>query len=110
MCWPIDFATASTCLQIGRAVLVGRRADGDELEQAVVDALLNVGRELEPACLDVAFHVVLEAGLVDRDLAVVEPRDLVFVDVDADDVVAHLRHAGTGDQADIARIRKLLIS
>ena len=45
---------------------------------------------------------LLEAGLVDRDLAVLEARDLVGVDVDAVDVVAELGEARRGDEADVA--------
>ncbi len=36
-------------LQVGRAVLVGRRADGDELDAAVRDALRRIGGEVQPA-------------------------------------------------------------
>ena len=36
-------------LQVGRAVLVGRRAHRDELQRAVRDAARDIGRELEPA-------------------------------------------------------------
>ena len=89
-------------LEIGRAVLIGRRAHGNELEQAVIHGFLGVGRELESPGLDVALDVGLEARLVDRDLALVQASDLVLVDVVADDVVAHFGHAGTGDEADIA--------
>ena len=45
---------------------------------------------------------LLEAGLVDRDLAALEARDLVGVDVDAPDLVAELGEAGGGDEADVA--------
>ena len=89
-------------LEIGRAVLIGRRAHGNELEQAVIHGFLGVGRELEAPGLDVAFDIGLEAGLVDRNLALVQASDLVLVDVVADDVVAHFGHAGACDEADIA--------
>ena len=89
-------------LQVRRAVLVGRRADRDHLEQAMVYALLHVGRKLEAAGLDVAFDVVIKAGLIDRHLAIIKARDLVLVDVDADDVVARFGHAGAGDEAHVA--------
>ena len=45
---------------------------------------------------------LLEAGLVDRDLAALEALDLVGVDVDAPDLVAELGEAGRGDEADVA--------
>ena len=44
----------------------------------------------------------LETGLVDRYLALIEPLDLVLIEVAANDVIAHFRHAGAGDEADIA--------
>jgi hypothetical protein len=81
-------------LQVRGAVLIRRRAHGDELEQAMIHALLHVGGELEAAGLYVALDVVVQTGLVNRDLALVQPRNLVFVDVDANDVVARFGQAG----------------
>ena len=89
-------------LEIGRAVLIGRRAHGNELEQAVIDGFLRVSGELEAPGFDVAFDVSLEARLVDRYLAFIQASNLVLVDVVTDDVVAHFGHAGTGNKADIA--------
>ena len=43
-----------------------------------------------------------QPGLVDRNLALFEPVDLILVDVDAGDVVAAVGEAGAGDQADVA--------
>jgi hypothetical protein len=40
------FGDGEHVLQVGRAVLVGRGADGDELDLAEIDAGLGVGREL----------------------------------------------------------------
>ena len=88
-------------LQVGRAVFVGRRADRDELEQPVGDALRDVGRELEATCLDIAFDVSLETGLVYRNVPGIQALDLGLVDVDAHDVVAG--HTCAGHQADVAR-------
>ena len=39
---------------------------------------------------------------MDRDLARVQPRNPGSVDVDANDVIARVRKAGTGDEADVA--------
>ena len=89
--------------EVGRTVLLGRGADRDELEQAVTDALFGVGRELEAPLVEVALDQHVEPGLVDRDVALLQPRDLAGVDVDADDVVAGLGEAGAGDQADVTR-------
>ena len=48
------------------------------------DALLRVGGELEAALLEVALHQLVETRLVDRDLALLQARDLAGVDVDAE--------------------------
>jgi len=45
----------------------------------------------------------LEPGLVDRDLATVQHRDLALVDVDADDVVAGIGETRAGHETDVAR-------
>ena len=57
-------------------------------------------REVHP--LAVLGDQLLEAGLVDRDLALLEALDLVGVDVDAVDLAAELREARRGDEADVA--------
>ncbi len=90
-------------LHVGRPVLVRRRADGDELQRAVRHGLVDVRGEREPARLDVAADHRLEAGLVDGDPALLQDVDLARIHVEAQDVVAHFREAGAGDQADVAR-------
>ena len=44
-----------------------------------------------------------QAGLVDRDLAPLQLRDLLGVDVHAPDLAAELREPGSRDQPDVAR-------
>src|SRR5205085_6149197 len=80
----------------------GRRAHGDEDDVAVADGVRGVGGELQPAGRVVGLDHRLQARLVDRNDAVVEAFDLRRVDVDAHDVMADLRQAGAGDEADIA--------
>ena len=87
--------------QVRRAVLVGRRADRDDLEQAVGDRGLGVGREREPALVPVAGDHFVESRLVDRDLAGVQARDLGRIDIDADHVVAGVCQAGAGHETDV---------
>jgi hypothetical protein len=58
-------------------------------------------RETKAPCRNVAMHQGLKPRLMDRDLAGTESIDLVGIDVDAQDMVARIRQAGTGDQADI---------
>ena len=62
----------------------------------------GVGGEVQPAGGVVGLDHRLQARLVDRDHAAIEPIDLGRVDVDADHVVADLGQARAGDQADIA--------
>ena len=50
---------------------------------------------------DVARDQVVEARLVNRDLASVERIDLALVEVATDDVIAHVGKAGARDQPNI---------
>ncbi len=87
-------AAASTYCMSAAPSSSGGRADADELHRAVLHRGGDVGREMEAAGDHVAQHHLLQAGLVDRDLAVLEQVDLAFVHIHADDVVAHFRQAG----------------
>ena len=91
--------------EVGRAILLGRRADGDELEEAVRDPVLGAGCEDETALLDIAPDDVIEPWLVDRDLALLKPGHLAGVDIHADDVVAGLGEAGTGNKPHVTRTK-----
>ena len=89
--------------QIGRAVLVGRGADGREDHFDVVEAFGEVGGEVEASCTDVALHERIEPRFVDGDGAAVQCVDLLPVYVHAGDVEPHFGEAGPRYQADIAR-------
>jgi hypothetical protein len=67
----------------------------------VVERVAEVGGEVEP--LAVALDELGQARLPDRDPALLQPADLLRVDVDAPDLVAQLGEAGGGDEADVAR-------
>ena len=87
--------------QVGMAVAAPRRrADRDEHRIGVAHGG-KVGREGKPSLLPVGGDQIGEAGLVDRDVALIERRDLVGVAVDADDVVTEIRKAGPGHEPDI---------
>jgi hypothetical protein len=62
----------------------------------------HVGGELQPARRHVALHHLLQAGLEDGHVAVVQDADLAFVHIQAHHVVAHLGQAGARHQAHIA--------
>ncbi len=87
--------------EVRRAVLLGRRADRDELEETVPDPGDGVGRELEPALLGIAPDELFESRFVDRDLALLQARNLGRVDVDAQHLVAGIGEAGARDEADV---------
>ena len=100
---PADVARhAEHVLQVGRAVLALRRADGDEDDLGGADGLGQVGRERQPLLARVAPDQLLEPRLVDRHPPAAKHPDLRLVLVDADDVVAVLGEAGAHDQPDVA--------
>ncbi len=89
-------------LQIGGAVLVGRRADRDELDLAVRDARFHIGGKRDAPGRAGARDDFLQARLVDRNPAVVQDLDLAGIDVEAKHVVPDFREARAGDETDVA--------
>ena len=88
--------------EVGRAVRLGRRADGDEDGPRRADGLGQVGGEAQPSFVDVLADDRVEPGLVDRDLPLAQGFDLPDVDVDADHVVAEVGQTGAGDETDVS--------
>ena len=87
--------------QVGRAVLLGRGADGDEDDLGLLHGGVQVRGELEAAIGDVAPDHLLQARLVDGHDALVQAVDLGRDLVHADHVVAHVRKDDARDQPDI---------
>ena len=85
-------------LEIGTAIFIRRRAHRDEDDLAMGDRRGGIGGEIELASRVVTLDDRLEAGFIDGDDALLEALYLGFVDVNADDVVAHFRETGAGDQ------------
>jgi hypothetical protein len=79
-----------------------RRADRDEHRVGLGDRAFQIGRKIEPAARHVVGDETVEIGLVDRDLALAQRRDLLLVLVDAGDVMAEIGKARAGNKADIA--------
>ncbi len=79
-----------------------RRADGDEHRVRALDRLGEIGGEAEAPGGRVAGDDLVEARLVDRDLASLQARDLAVVLVDAGDFDAEFGKARARNQADIA--------
>ena len=88
-------------LQVGRAVFVRRCAHGDELQGAVLDGFLGIGGKGQAAGFNRMLHDVIQARLVNGDLAVLQLFDFALVDIHAQHVVPHVRQAGTRHQANI---------
>jgi hypothetical protein len=79
----------------------GRGAHRHEQQAGVLERPAELGGEFQAR--GVAREQLLQAGLVDRHLPALQPRDLLGVDVDAPHLTAQLGEAGSGHQADVAR-------
>ena len=88
--------------EIGRTVLLGRGADGDEDRQGAPDGRVEIGGEVEPTGLGVLFHQRVETRFVDRHLTAQQHVDLALVLVDAGDVDAEVGETRSGDQTHVA--------
>ena len=88
--------------EIGRAVLAGRRADGDEDSRRGFKSRPQVGRETQASGFLVLGDQGRQARLVDWNPARLQLGDLRLILVDADDVHAEVGEACTRDQADVA--------
>jgi hypothetical protein len=90
-------------LHVGRPVLVGRRTDRDELQDAVCNGGILIRREMQSAGSDVARDHRRESRLVNRHVALVQHLDLARIDIETQHVVADLGQAGPGDETDVTR-------
>src|SRR3984957_1278166 len=88
--------------QIGGAILIAARADGDDLEETVRDGLHRIGRELDTSGLAIALDQRLKARLMNRHIALIQTLDFFGVYVDAHDMVARLGKTCPCDQTDVA--------
>src|SRR5262245_969348 len=77
------------------------RADSNERDVAGTDRRAQVRSRAQPVS-DMSLQQFVEAGLEYRALAPLQRLDLLLVRVDADDLVAELRKAGSAHEADIA--------
>ncbi len=101
MCSPIVRATASTWRRSAEPSSSGGVPTAMIWNRPWATAALASVVNCEPALVPVAGDHLVEARLVDRDLAGVQARDLGRVDVDADHVVAGVRQAGAGHETDV---------
>ena len=103
-------------VEVGRAVVSLRRADGDEDALCGRHGLFVIGREFEAARAGVPQHEFGQAWLVDGDLTLPQGLDLLGVDIDAEYVVAGLSEASAGyepnvtgpDHGDLQEVRSKL--
>jgi len=88
-------------LQIGTAVFIRRRTDGNEDDVAMGDRCCGIGGELQASFLVVLHHHRGQTRFENRDLPLIEAIDLGAVDIDTNDLIAHFSQAGARDQTDI---------
>src|SRR5690606_31505009 len=88
--------------QIRRAILAGRRADGDEEHFGLFHRLAQRGGEMQATRGVIFADDGFQPRLVDWQDALLEVGDLLLVDIDAVDRIAHLRDAGPCHEADVA--------
>ena len=86
--------------QVGVAGLGRRRPDGDEEEVRPGHRLLDVERESD--ALGIPLEHLVEARLVDRDLACLQPLDPLGDDVADHDLVPEICEARARHEADVA--------
>ena len=88
-------------LKVGGAVLVGRRTDGDELDGAMVNGLVDVGREVQATGGHIAPDHFLQPRFVDGYAASFKDADLFRIDIKAENVIAHFGQTGATDQSNV---------
>ena len=88
--------------EVGGAVIALRRRHAEVHEFAIGNGVGGAHDELETAGAATFDHQVLESVLEDRDLAVVERRDLPLIDVSTHHVVAHVGKTCPGRQTHVA--------
>ena len=88
--------------EVGLAIALGRRADGDEDDDGAADRVGEIGRERQAGIRHVARDHLFQARLVDRHAAGTQLGDLVVLVVHTDDLVAEVGEDGARDEADVA--------
>ena len=90
--------------QVGAVfALLLRGSDAEEVHVGELGRRVVVGGELQPTGIEVVAQHLSQPGLVERDVAGGQFRDLAGVDVDADDLVAEFGHAGGMGGAEVTR-------
>jgi hypothetical protein len=89
-------------LEISGAVLARRRTDGDEDYLGRADRFGKIRREREPAFLLVPLYNRFKALLLNRQVVLLEPSDLLLVDVGAGDAVARFRETRAYNESNVA--------
>jgi len=86
-------------LQVGTAVLIGRRTYGREHHLDIVEHLGEVGGEVQAVVLHIAPNKLLKPGLIDGHDAILQLLNLGGVHVDTGDVGTHLGKTRAADQS-----------
>jgi hypothetical protein len=72
------------------------------MKRAMRHCARNVGREAQPACLDVSFDDRVQPGFVNRNATLFKDANLLRVDVQAQHIVAHFCQARGRDQPHVS--------
>ena len=88
--------------EVGGAIFFRRSADRNENSEGLLDSRGEVSGKVKAPGPGIFFHQRVQPGLVDRNLAVEEFRDLLLVFVDAGHVDAEISKTGPGDEPNVA--------
>ncbi len=88
--------------QVGTAVLPGRGTYCDEEHLNIIQAFRQIGGEDAACRLSHSAYKIFKTGLINRNNAVLEFVDLVFIGINTVYCCAKLGEAGAANQADIA--------
>jgi len=88
--------------KVGRTILLGGGAHGDEDEQRAFKAFGQIGGEAKTALVMVALDQFLKARFIDMHLALFQVFNHIGVDVHATDFIAHFGETGGAYQADVS--------
>jgi hypothetical protein len=87
---------------LGGTVLVGRGADRDELDRPMAHRFRHVGGKPQAAGSRIAPHQRFESRFVNRYATGVQQLHLVFIEIEAEHVVAEVRETRARDQSHVA--------
>jgi len=95
------FGTSEDLGKISGTVVGLGRSNGDERDICALDALRELGGEVEKSACDRSLDNFFEARLVDRQDSVAKALDLCFVDIDTGDMIPAFCKTGPCNKANV---------